>query len=302
MTFPKAGSRTSRRIDLLRQLGPLQRLLMVCAFLVSRVHGWLRGYLEFRDFHDLSRPRGWTMHREKQRNVAEIDGIEIAMRRFSSDPACVVQCFAERQYQPACDILASLGESHPVIIDAGANIGCASLYIASRFPNGLVIALEPDEANFSLLEENARRNPGLSIQPVRAGLWGQAGRLAPSKTAYRDGRAWARQFKIEADDVAGATPAKTVPSIMKDHGLPLVHLLKIDIEGAEYEVFADPEACLDWLPKVAVIAIELHYEPARQLTVIQLLERAGFDCSRMGEVVLAVNRMILPDSGQSPRV
>jgi hypothetical protein len=50
------------------------------------------------------------------------------------------------------------------------------------------------------------------------------------------------------------TPTITVPGLMQQFGLETIDVLKIDVEGAEREIFA---AC-DWMDKVRFLAIELH--------------------------------------------
>lgn len=40
------------------------------------------------------------------------------------------------------------------IIDAGANVGYASLLFAKHYPNALIVAIEPDPNNFLILKKN----------------------------------------------------------------------------------------------------------------------------------------------------
>jgi FkbM family methyltransferase len=57
------------------------------------------------------------------------------------------------------------------IIDAGANIGLASVYFASRFPNARILAIEPERKNFEILVKNVERYP--NVQPILGALWGE---------------------------------------------------------------------------------------------------------------------------------
>ena len=60
-----------------------------------------------------------------------------------------------------------LGSNPAVIFDVGANIGLASVWFASRFPNSLIVALEPESRQlYTLLEANS--SPYGNIQPVAA--------------------------------------------------------------------------------------------------------------------------------------
>ena len=51
-------------------------------------------------------------------------------------------------------------------------------------------------------------------------------------------------------------PAITVQDILAQSGAARIDLLKLDIEGAERELFSD--ACEEWLPKVGTLVVELH--------------------------------------------
>lgn len=47
----------------------------------------------------------------------------------------------------------------------------------------------------------------------------------------------------------------TVEELMREHGLESIDLLKVDIEGAEKEIF---EKCSPWIDRVRAIAVEVH--------------------------------------------
>ncbi len=63
-------------------------------------------------------------------------------------------------------------------------------------------------------------------------------------------------FETTADDPA-AMKTITISKILQDSGFDEIDLLKVDIEGAEKEVFGAANVD-DWLSKVKVIMIELH--------------------------------------------
>jgi len=74
---------------------------------------------------------------------------------------------------------------------------------------------------------------------------------------------------------------------MKEFQLPHVDMLKMDIEGAEYSVFANnPDA---WLAGVRVIVAELHefIHPGVSELVLGVLKDSGFKISWKGENLVA---------------
>jgi len=44
----------------------------------------------------------------------------------------------------------------PLIIDCGANIGCASVWFATQYPKARILAVEPDPDNFRMLVRNSK--------------------------------------------------------------------------------------------------------------------------------------------------
>ena len=58
----------------------------------------------------------------------------------------------------------------PVIIDAGANIGLASIWFSEQFPACKIFAVEPDRGNLSVLARNAAKRTQIVPLAVRSGI------------------------------------------------------------------------------------------------------------------------------------
>ena len=60
---------------------------------------------------------------------------------------------------------------------------------------------------------------------------------------------------VSSENVCHVVKAMTVDKIIEDFGIDRINILKIDIEGAEKEVFADSSA---WIESVDALIVELH--------------------------------------------
>lgn len=134
-----------------------------------------------------------------------------------------------------------------VIFDIGANIGMASIYYANRYPWARIFAVEPEPSNYDMLVRNVAGYE--NIIPLQAALWSVDGEIDVDSSFDK----WA--CRVGQRGVSG-TPVRalTLPSLMKLFNVGYVDLLKIDIEGAEVEVF---DSC-DWLDEVGTILVEPH--------------------------------------------
>ena len=172
------------------------------------------------------------------------------LRLPSSDAWTLEQIFVQQEYR--FDVA-----RQPVsILDAGANIGLASILLANRFPRARIIAIEPEAGNFALLERNVAPYP--NITPIRAALWHDNSTvdivdpgLGHWGFMVRSGM----RKPVPGDESVTEVPAITVDAIMQKYGLERIDILKMDIEGAEYEVFDDPSR---WISKVGALIVELH--------------------------------------------
>lgn len=172
------------------------------------------------------------------------------LRIPSSDVLTYWQVFIDQEYA------LTTSKSPQVIVDAGANVGLASIYFANRFPDAQIFAIEPERSNFEMLLKNVA--PYQNIVPIHAALWNENKQislvdpgLGNSGFMTQDGDDQERDLGQQLHLVN----AMTVDQIMTEHAIAKIDILKIDIEGAEEEVFADPVA---WIGKVDSLIVELH--------------------------------------------
>lgn len=193
-----------------------------------------------------------------------------------------------------------------VIVDAGAYTGLSAVYFALRYPDAKVIALEPSDANFEVLERNVRGFK--NVLPVRAALWPASGDLELIDPGYG---AWA--YRVEATGGAGDQAARgavsrrnhevraiTVRDVLASFGLDRIGLLKVDVEGSELEIFADSGS---WIDKVDAIFAELHdrFKPGCTRAFIKAVDGFPIEVWR-GETVLVARRPVANDDEGAAKI
>jgi FkbM family methyltransferase len=172
------------------------------------------------------------------------------LRPGTSDFATFKEVLREEEYNFQLD------KPPNTIIDAGANIGLTAVWFSVRYPDAKIIAVEAERSNYDLLIRNVAEFP--NVVPVHAALWSHRGMLAVDDPAGAG--EWAFQtteLEQGAPAAHGVVESLTVRDLMTRYNFSRIDLLKVDIEGAEQEVFADPGAP-DWLFDVDAIVIELH--------------------------------------------
>ena len=176
-------------------------------------------------------------------------------------------------------LLLSLLHPGDVFVDVGANIGYFSIIAASVVGDGgAVFAFEPDPDNFRLLQASARLN-GLQarITAVRAGLAARSGegRLYLSEDNFGD-------HQIHSADAGRSSlPVELLNGAdYLAYRVSRLDLLKIDTQGAEYQVVQGLMPLLRELPEPPRILIELTPLSLRQCgasgrALIELLATLG---------------------------
>lgn len=139
---------------------------------------------------------------------------------------------SRRYYEPAFENLEKLISPGSVTIDCGANAGIYTLAAAALSgPSGLVIAVEPQSYAIRAIHRSAFASGLTNIIAVSAAVSDGDGEaeLDVSNTAVEASIVW-RAAKPSLLRV----PAVTLDSLVRDHNLTRVDLIKLDIEGAEF--------------------------------------------------------------------
>jgi FkbM family methyltransferase len=197
------------------------------------------------------------------------------LRHGSGDVAILNKIFARdpalSSYEPPAAVAASLdATAAPRILDVGANIGLFGVLALGRWPEARITSFEPDPDNFGVLDLTvaANRREG-NWDAIPAAVSDRVGELS-----FAPGDGAKSHLSPTADD--GATI--TVPAVdffgQTGDGVDLV---KMDIEGGEWQILADPRLAA---APIKVIRLEWHTllcpEDDARTAAIDLLHAAVF--------------------------
>jgi FkbM family methyltransferase len=132
------------------------------------------------------------------------------------------------------------------IVDLGSHIGSSIVFFRARHPAAQIHGLEPDPGSFAALEANVAALEGVTIdQRAVSDTNGQS-------TFFCSDYSLASSLVGEGRPVTVRTVS--LDGLMDEYGLERIDLLKLDVEGAEYDALA----AMERLDAVQAIAGELH--------------------------------------------
>ena len=179
--------------------------------------------------------------------VTTINGVATPFAYRKLDAPIAKSIFEDEEYKlPLKSFLPEL------ILDCGANIGCSAVYFANKYPAAQIYSVEPEKNNFKLLTFNTAFYE--NVHRRKSALWHKETFVRVEDKGF--GIAGFMTFETAPDDPA-ALKTTTVSKLLAESGFDEIDLLKIDVEGAEKEIFSAPDVD-EWLSKVKVLAIELH--------------------------------------------
>ncbi len=186
--------------------------------------------------------------------IAEvIDGEEkhivFNYRPNSKDRGCISDIFQQNHYYFTQDM------SGMVVMDVGAHIGSASLLAACR--GAKVYAYEPMAENFAILQKNIAENK-LDITPFQMGVGIRGTRVL---RLGKNQDCSSLYLLADGEEQVGEEQILVVPLESALINIPQIDILKLDCEGAEWEIFPEIEAGLH--SKINMIVGEIHpkYRP-----------------------------------------
>jgi len=171
------------------------------------------------------------------------------------------------------------------IIDGGANIGLTSVFFANKYPQADIVAVEPEEGNFEMLKKNTKNYGGISL--IRSGIWSHSAILSVIDEGKGNNSFTVTEvLSARADSIN----AISIYEIMQERSWDTIDILKLDIEGAEKNVFEKNFA--QWLPRVKILIIEFHDRAVEgcSSTVLKALSNYNFCSEAKGENTIFYNK------------
>lgn len=204
----------------------------------------------------------------KEEITVSIGGVTFCFLTNSSELYSYRDIFKEEVY-----------EKHPrtklndqkIIIDIGANIGFYTLKAALRMPSCKIYSFEPNPDTYNRLLKNIELNKLGNVFPFQQAVNSIDGVVKFKK----DAQSWTSHIAV--DDEYNSEDLITVDAVMLDdflvqHGVDLLDLLKIDAEGAEYDILLGARKSLK---KIKTIVLEYHSNELL-VSIKDYLEDNGF--------------------------
>jgi FkbM family methyltransferase len=133
-------------------------------------------------------------------------------------------------------------------VDIGAHIGKYTIRVANQLKNdGKVIAIEPDPDTFKILKNNIERNKLKNVIALNLACWSKNKKIKLySKKRRFDEHSVVRTISNDFKWVEG----RKLDSILQELKIKKVDLVKLDVEGAEFEVLKGMKSTLKTKPRI----------------------------------------------------
>lgn len=142
------------------------------------------------------------------------------------------------------------------VVDIGAALGDFAVWASRQVVQGKVIAVEPFPQSVELLYQNLRLNLIYNCRVVKAAIAGQNGRttlhLVTGEAVQHStamGQENSEQIEVET---------MTLSTLFKQNQVVFCDLLKLDCEGAEYDILFNTDELT--LSRITRICMEVHDE------------------------------------------
>ncbi len=178
----------------------------------------------------------------------------------------------------AIDVMRETLRPGQTVVDVGANIGYYVLFEASLVgPRGKVYGIEPVPDNFSLLERNVALNAYDTIELHRFAVSEAAGRSVMHLSHLRN---WHAMTPVQGTGRTIEVEVRPLDAFLE--GKPFPALVRMDVEGHEYEILRGMQRTIAEAPELTLfIEVHPHVIGAEKMTsMLTLLSTHGYDVAR----------------------
>lgn len=197
-----------------------------------------------------------TLIRNPLGDTIRPDGFEIAWEGqpldIEDDPDGGVAKIVWREIQHNYELDDIPFADGDTVLDVGAQVGLVSLYLAKKHPGIHIIAYEPVPANYERLIRNLEKNGVRNVTTVNKAVTGD-GRPLTLAVNLKSNSGGASAFTTPNGQETITVESVTLSDILSRHDQ--IKLLKLDVEGAEYEIL---ESLNGDLGKIEYIRGEFH--------------------------------------------
>lgn len=191
-----------------------------------------------------------------------------------ADESVFNEIFTEREYKMLEPII--VGAKAP-IIDIGAHIGIFSVYCAVLNSKMQIFAYEPNAENYAAMKENLKENEVRNVACKNVAVGGQIGDriLYISKDSHNHSLI-SEEASGDFSGVEKKVPTTTLARILEQNRLASVSLVKMDCEGAEFEILENLPASV--FAAVANFYVEYHEyaDNMRAPRLREIFQKNGF--------------------------
>ncbi len=199
------------------------------------------------------------------------NGLQFRVRPELNELGTVDDIFVRGEYKTAAY---TIGEG-AIVLDIGANIGAFSLFAAHR--GARVYAYEPTPGTYARLRKNIElNNVTQRVTALQNAVAGNAGKrelfLHPAVSGANTIAPYREHLDFVESGKGVLVEAVTLDDVFKANGIGQCDFLKLDCEGAEFEILR--AASRETLARIRHIAMEYHRDPAE---LRRILRAAGFE-------------------------
>ncbi|MBU0546500.1 FkbM family methyltransferase [Patescibacteria group bacterium] len=208
-----------------------------------------------------------------QKILLKFNGVELRLNiRDEADQSVMREIFKFREYKSAEE---SIFVAKDPILDIGAHVGFFSMYCRALNPKVKIFAVEPASENLEMLNSHIKENKLKNIIVAECAVSGKTGK----RLLEKDEETINYRLSPKFADLKKCSSIKTETYSFRDfcakNEIKKISLMKMDIEGGEYEVLESMSS--EDFALVKFIILEYHNSRSENFRELEnILRENGF--------------------------